>query len=282
MIFLVLYDQRGQCQRVATATTRAIAAQFLAAGFVEVDEAEYRRCAELVSTATLDDLVTIGIAASLLSNILSNTRVARQFYEPNRNALSRIQSALDTEMQSVTQEYLSGNISIDQWQRRMQDNINAGNTASRVVAVNGQGNLTADDIRAIERANETQARFLNRFRREIEADGRTLTDNQILARARQYSRSNTPVFESGYSSRVLGITLPYQPSVLTCCGIYCRCHWQIVQVGANDFDCLWQLGSAEHCKTCINRNRVLKPLQVRNGIIQTFNPSGLEDTPYSC
>jgi hypothetical protein len=283
MIYLILYDQRGQCQRVASVATRSQAQVFLDAGFVEGSRQEYNHCAAFVEPANRSDLAAIGIAGSLLSAIANRVeRALLGIYEPDRPALATIQNELDRRMATITQDYLAGAINLDQWQRQMQDNINAGNTAGRILGVNGQQNMTQADIQAIERANETQAQFLNRFRRELEAGNGSLSDNQIIARARQYSRSNTSLFENGYTFAVLGLQLPYQPTVLSCCGIYCKCHWVIAHLGGNNFDCTWTLGLAEHCPTCLAREAALNPLQIRNGVIQPFNPSGLEDTPYEC
>jgi hypothetical protein len=149
--------------------------------------------------------------------------------------------------------------------------------------VNGQNNLIASDLQAIERANEVQGRFLARFRRELESGQLGVSDNQIVARARQYAQSNGSLFEDGYTFAVTGVRLPYQPKVLTCCGIYCHCGWNIVYLeGQGNIDCFWKLGIAEHCRTCVRRSTVLAPLQIRNGIMQPFNPVGLTDTPYEC
>ena len=87
MIFLALYDQRGQCQRVAQATPDNAQA-FLDAGFIEVSQDEYERCAQLVPIATQADLGNLQTATALLSRI--DQQATRQIISVQTDTLSLI------------------------------------------------------------------------------------------------------------------------------------------------------------------------------------------------
>ena len=273
--FLVLYDRRGQCQRVAIAENEADLLAFESAGFVIVSHSEYDRCAGLAATAERDTLPTLVAAAGILVAANAATAPVAMLTVPaNRTTLNNLQATLDTRLQTTTQRYLSGNISISQWNRQMTDIVNQGNIAARQVAVGGVRNLTRVDIRAIERANEVQAQFLNRFRRELEAGN--LSDKQAIARARMYKGSTTPVFEDGRTAAMGLPPLPAQPAVRTSCHSNCLCHWDINPLdGLGNWDCWWVLARAEHCEQCLNREAAFSPLQIRNGIIQPFNAIGI-------
>lgn len=274
--FLALYDRRGQCQYVAVATTTADLQAYLEAGFVEVDESEYNRCAALTRRIRITDLPLILAAADVLRQILTRPRSQPPQVDPDqqRRILRQIQGRLDSEFQAITDEFLAENLTAEQWQRRMMDTVNSGNIAVRQVAVGGAGNLSQGDIRAIERANETQAQYLNRFRRDLEAG--QLSEAQARARARLYASSGTPLFEEGRSAAMGLPTLPAYPALRTDCTIRCRCHWSFGRLpGRGNWNCYWILGDADHCDTCIAREAAFDPLRIRNGIIQPFNPSGI-------
>jgi hypothetical protein len=128
-------------------------------------------------------------------------------------------------------------------------------------------------VQAIERANEVQISYLNGFRRAIVG----MTAAGVIARAALYAGAITGLFYATVS-RVLGLPdLPAQPGVLTSCLTHCHCRWDIVTLAGNgNWDCYWIIDRAvENCPECIRRSEEFNPLQIRNGIIQPFNPIGI-------
>jgi hypothetical protein len=275
--FFALFDQRGQAQRIAQTASASDARQFEGAGFTEIDEATFDSLVDLVPIATVGSLGLLTAAATALTNILDNTgarREQRRQVRMNRGMLSRLRDATEADLDAITQEYLDGRINIRQWQRRMQDRINSANFASRIASKSGLQDMTQADLQAVERANATQARYLAKFRRELEAG--QLTDAQARARARMYKGTVTPVYEEGLTDAVGLPTLPAYPAVRTECKSNCKCQWDIQpRPGNGNWDCYWRLAPAEHCPTCLARRRAFNPLRIRGGVIQPYNPTGI-------
>lgn len=274
---LGLYDRRGQLQRVALARGDDEYQQYIDAGFVEISESEYNRGTAIAEPVKTRDLALLATAGALLNTIQSQEAQGARLpanYQPPREMLKTVQTNADAELRTITQDYLDGRISIDQWQRRMTDTINQSNLAGRALSVNGTDNLTRADLRAVERANETQAQYLAAFRRELEAGN--LSNAQALARSSLYSTSSTPIFENGYTEAIGLPPLPATPGVGSACRSNCLCSWRIEPLEGNgNWDCYWVLSKAEHCQNCIARSFSFNPLQIRNGIIQPYNPTGL-------
>lgn len=275
MTFLVFYDQRGQAQRVAIASNEADVARYLDAGFVTVTQSEYNRAALLVPVATADELPSLIAATALLAQIQNQQRQLATLQTADTAALERLQSRLREEYRRITTDFTNGTISIEQWYRQMADLSNRANIAGSALAVGGVENLTAADLQAIERANETQLAYLNRFRRELTG----LSVAIAIARAALYAGAISALYWLVFTQAMGLPTLPAQPGVLTSCTSQCKCHWGIKKLDGNgNWDCYWRLGEAEHCRECVQREEVFNPLQIRNGIIQVFNPTGIYTT----
>lgn len=268
MNYLVLYDQRGQCQRVATPDDNELQA-FLDAGFQVVSQEEYNRCAALVPKANIEDLSQLTVAARLLQQL--GNQLKRPAPPVNTQALDRLQSRQREQLRGITQNYLDKKINQEQWFRQMTDKVNQGNVASSALAVGGIDNLTQQEIQRIERDNEIQSQYLVKFRRELDAQ----SEAQALNRSQLYAGAMTPRYWTAHTAS-MGLTLPAMPGVRTSCGSNCKCNWDIRQLPGNgNWDCYWRLSAVEHCDECRQRQRVFSPLKIRNGILQAFNPGGI-------
>ncbi len=271
MIYLVLYDQRGQCQRVARVNSREQASAYISIGFVEVDSDEYERCALIVPEATQAELNNLQTATALLTRIGSTT--AQRIIVPasNTQALDRLIERQRTKLQSITDRYLDTRINERQWFRQIVNAINAGNIAASALAVGGIDNLSQDDQQAIERENERQIAYLNRFRRNLSI----LSPAEIRNRSGLYAGAITTRYWTAHT-RAQGLVLPAMPGVRTSCHSNCKCNWDIRKLsGDGNWDCYWRISAVESCPECLQRQRVFNPLQVRNFIVQPFNPSGI-------
>ena len=274
MIFLVLYDPRGQCQRVARVASRRVAGQFEALGFVEVDRQEFNRCALLAEEVNAGDLLRIGQAQQLLAQASVNV-ATRVNVEADTVRLERLRNRVEDKLQGITQAFINGEIVIETWYRQMLDAINGGNLAATVLAKGGYNNLDSVDLLEVERDNATQLSFLNRFRRVLTE----LSPAQSVARARSYSNSTTARYWTAHT-RALGLPrLPAMPGVRTICGSNCKCNWNIIELpGLGNWNCQWRLSATESCDTCLVRQRTFDPLAVRNGVIVPFNPNGIYES----
>ena len=73
-----------------------------------------------------------------------------------------------------------------------------------------------------------------------------------------------------------GLILPAMPGVRTSCHSNCKCNWDIRKLeGEGNWDCHWRISAVESCDECLQRQRVFNPLQVRNFIVQPFDPGGI-------
>lgn len=272
MIFLVLYDQRGQCQRVASTDNANIAQQFINAGFVEVTEAEYQRCAELVDGATLADLPRLQQARQFLQSVGGTTTATRVNVQTNEEALTRLRQQQANRLSQITVDYLASEISQARWFRLMTDAIVRGNTAATGIAIGGLVNLTRELQQDIERDNEIQLGYLSKFRREL--DG--LSNKQAIQRSSLYAGAITSRYWTAHT-RALGLPqLPAMPGVRTSCMSNCKCNWNIIPLpGEGNWDCQWRVSAVEHCEECLRRQDIFNPLEIRNGVIQPFNPNGI-------
>lgn len=270
--YLVFYDPRGQAQRVAIATNEADREAYLEAGFTAVSQAEYNRAALLVPAITVNELPTLLAATSLLQQIMQRERQLAQLQPVDKDRLDRLQAQLRLEYQRLTTDFTDGTISLEQWYRQMADLSNRANIAASGLAVGGIDNLTATDVQTIERANETQLAYLNRFRREITGISAAIA----IARAALYAGAITALYWLVFTQAAGLPPLPAMPGVLTSCLTNCKCSWDIQTLAGNgNYDAHWRTSALESCPQCLRREREFNPLQIRNGIIQPFNPVGI-------
>ena len=271
MIFLVLYDQRGQCQRVAQTNNANVAQQFLNAGFIEVPEAEYQRCAELVDGATLADLPRLQQARQFLQNV-GGTPTTQLRVQTNVDALERLRRQQANRLSQITVDYLAAEMSQARWFRLMTDTVTQGNIAATGIAIGGLVNLSLSHQQEIERDNEIQLGYLSKFRRELDE----LSPKVAIQRSSLYAGATTVRYWRAHSKALGMPPLPAIPGVSTSCMSNCKCNWNFIQLpGEGNWDCQWRVSAVEHCDECLRRQRVFNPLEIRNGVVQPFNPNGI-------
>jgi len=270
MHFLVFYDQRGRCQRVAQTRSDSELQAFLDAGFIEVDEEEFNRCAALVQETRFRDLTTTVVALGVLATTLSRT--ASSDVSSNRNMLINGQRQFDNTVSTLSSRVANGDITPDEWfQDFMQANRRVQLQAASA-SVGGRDNLGSQQITIAEARLREQRRFAIGFRDQlqevVDSEDLELNENAINARSRMYGQSSSATFEVG-SQVAIGIPiLPVQPGVRTDCLTNCKCRWDKRKLeGVGNWDCFWRLTPAEHCDTCIARARAFNPLRIRNGRI---------------
>ena len=225
MIFLALYDERGQCQRIARTNNRSDANQFLTAGFVEVSREEYERCEAIAQPATIDELSRLQQARQLAQQI-RQAQPQRLQVQLNLDALERLRERQSDYYRDITQQRLDGDISPERWERLFIDRIIAGNTAATAIGKGGITTLNAEDVQLIERDNQTQLDYLNRYKRDFD----NLSPATALNRATLYSGAVTSRYWTAHT-RALGLPLlPAMPGVRTTCGSNCKCNWNIIEL----------------------------------------------------
>lgn len=274
MHFLVFYDQRGRCLRVAQANDRELQA-FLDAGFIEVAQAEYERCAALVPQTQFRDLAETIIELTALGTVVS--RATPRNVQSNRNMLLDGQREFNATISGLSRRVANGDISPDEWFQEFMGANRRVQLQAASASVGGRQNIGSQQIVVAEARLREQRRFALGFREQLQeiadSDVLVFNENAINARSQMYGQSSHATFEVGFQVGIGMPILPAQPGIRTDCLTNCKCRWIIRRLaGDGNFDCFWRLAPAEHCDTCLARARLFNPLQVRNGRI--LMPSG--------
>lgn len=273
-VYLVRYDRVGNCQYVAIATSEAQLERYLEAGFVEVEFEEYQRCERIAESVSIIDLGRIVAGFELLRNILAGGGGSQQApVNPDRDALEGLINNFQRTSRNRMQDYLKGDISLEEWYTLQSRHIVRSRLAARAAGVGGVQNLTQNDIRQAEIAARRELTYLAQFRDELAAG--SVSERQALARVGMYAGGNREQFERAHSDALGLPRLPAYPGVRTDCRKNCKCSWRIVRLGNGDFDCFWQRSPVDSCDTCKTRERAFNPLQVRGGAIQPFATVGI-------
>lgn len=156
----------------------------------------------------------------------------------------------------------------DQWYSKMIEAIRDMYTRA-FLGGSGKSDLSSDTDRdRIESRVLGQLTFLDRFLSDIRS-GRYQTAPALgRSRASMYAESAKALWWEGKTSH-LPVPLPAMPGDgTTQCITRCKCQWEIVPLGEENYDCYWRLGPNEdHCQTCLARSRRWSPLRIRDGTL---------------
>jgi hypothetical protein len=274
-----LTDERGRYQRLGLARNDTEAEQFLQAGFIEIAKDVYDRLVEFVQSIDINGLDLFLSALTLLGALRTRQANVRRLQDlvQNREAFTRAGQAFRTEATRLAEQLANRTITLDEWYQGMAQRIRQNQLSARIAGV-GTNNLSQADLQAVQAKTESELRYLQRFRTELQAQldaGQELNPNAIGARARQYAGASAEQFEIGIQEALGMPLLPVQPGVRTECMTNCKCAWRIVELnGAGNWDCFWDRNATDSCETCIARERTFNPLRIRQGIIQPFVVQG--------
>jgi hypothetical protein len=97
----------------------------------------------------------------------------------------------------------------------------------------------------------------------------TYSEGQIANYNRNFVNGSRTAYERANAEAYGLPPLPQYPGDgQTDCNKGCRCSLRIYTLPGNgNFDVVWRLGDAEHCKDCIRLSRDWSPLRIRNGVI---------------
>ena len=173
--------------------------------------------------------------------------------------LRRIIAAATTALESRLGE--AG--AVDAWQSTVTDAIGRYSLAAMMTG-SGAEELRPDQLKAVKKAVEVQADFLDTFALEIQ--GAAAWQAGWNARAEMYASSIKAPYWQG---KVKMLPLPAMPGDgSTQCLTNCGCAWDIQQLdGDGNYDCTWVRGKNDSCQTCIARAGRWAPLRIREGAI---------------
>lgn len=276
MRYFVLYNDANRTQRIAQTNSNSEAAQYISAGFTEVNQETYEALENRTPYADLATLSLLVSATSVLAQIASIPRNQQPITAlPDASAtIERLEATFRNSAATITRNYFADNIDSQAWYEAMARSVRSNNLAARAASVGGFENLSLQDIRAVENNIDSELRFLNRFRRDLDAGN--LSEAQAVVRAQKYAGTVVPTYEQGRQDAIGLPPLPTQPKVQTQCQRNCKCSWRIIPLAGNgNFDCYWDRSPVDSCDTCRARERAFNPLQVRNGIIQPYSTVGI-------
>lgn len=171
-------------------------------------------------------------------------------------------------MRKLVEALLLGRLILGAWRQQMRAEITRLHFAIAIIAGGDLDNDPELRRRVLLEVSQ-QMRYLERWVMQLNAQ--ILPDANVetlVYRAGLYATAARQTFFLGYT-RALGLPfMPFYPKERTACKVGCKCGWRIVQLdGRGNFNCFWQLGIAEHCSTCLARERRCSPLKVRGGQI---------------
>jgi len=172
--------------------------------------------------------------------------------------IARLRGVLGAATDTLEMLYPRG---VDAWEGAVGTALTQYHLAA-YVAGSGESTPSPAARTAVRRDIATQLAFLRRFGVTIRENA--TWDKGWKARAQSYADAIQVPYWRG---RTKMLPLPAMPGEGSQCITHCQCTWEIVTVdeAANDYDCYWRLGAAEHCQTCEQRAATWAPLEIRGG-----------------
>lgn len=195
--------------------------------------------------------------------------------DPMKNADDRrryanaLRLASEQRMEALTQQLVDGQISLQDWQLAMREELRR---SALEQFVTGKGGLATEvntsDYLALGPELRRQYKYLARFARVIDAasqQGKPLTF--AVERSKLYARSTQAIFWKS----AIPVQLPQYPrDGQTVCRGNCKCRLRIQYEYDEDGRQVavlvwWQLSPAEHCEDCLDLARSWNPLRLETG-----------------
>lgn len=159
---------------------------------------------------------------------------------------------------SLYDELKAGNITLDEWSLRMQQELKSLHVTSAIIGKGGDvSKMTQADYGWVGAKCRWQYVYLNRLTFDMWRNN--AFPSNMVRRIQMYGEAAYNVLE-----HFIGIaggypTLPYEPGDgSTACLSGCRCHWVVQKVKTSGGKLIgwrvsWRLTDAEHCEDCLDR-----------------------------
>lgn len=165
----------------------------------------------------------------------------------------------------------SGSLTVPQWRAQMALEIRNLHFSAAVAGAGGFGNLSADDLARVEQVTQEQLIYLNRWAQQLagySVDDLLNEKDYMQVRAAMYGGASNASYSKALIKAAGVPDLPFYPAENTECRNNCKCSWDIRPLETQgEFDCYWRRSPVDSCKTCVYRERVASPLEVRQGVI---------------
>lgn len=189
-------------------------------------------------------------------------------------ALERYQKSFKQQMLRLKDQLTSGTITYAIWRARVETELRALHLFAAQLAVGGIDKLTPQDKDRLELIVDKQLAYFRAFA----AQEQPPSPSKIpLSRLNLYAGSGRSTYYRFYADSLGLPELPAYPADgSTLCVANDLCDWIFVKLdGDGNWNCFWTLRTDEHCPTCLKRAVIWNPLQVRAGIVQPFDATGL-------
>ena len=171
------------------------------------------------------------------------------------------------EYRQIQDRLLDGSITVEQWYENMERAVSRRLVEDLAWGI-GKPPSELDDteLGRLRPIVNHQLSHLRNWRDQLMELPEGQMPNAHISRIDQYGVATAIAYRLG---RTIDWPLPAMPGEGSICRIYCKCKWRVdvLDAEAGDADAYWDLGATEHCATCITRNGVWNPLQIRGGEI---------------
>lgn len=187
--------------------------------------------------------------------------------DDQRRYANALRLASEKRMEALSQRLADGEITLQDWQLAMREELRRTALEQFVVGKGGAmpETLNPADYLALGPALRQQYKYLARFATAIDAASQQGKSLQfVVQRSKLYARSSQAVFWQS----AIPVTLPQYPrDGGTACKSNCKC--RLRHQYENDADgnpvavlVYWKLSAAEHCEDCLALARSWNPLRV--------------------
>lgn len=177
------------------------------------------------------------------------------------DSLERLLNLLSTEVADFTLELEEQGLTVDQWQRNLEQSLTRYHLAA-YMAGQGSERLTPQGTATVQALVTAQLEFLDNFAVVIKSGDEW--QRSWNARAAMYAESIKVPYWRGATKM---LPLPAMPCEGTQCRTRCRCLWDVQELDAEagDYNAYWIRGSGDSCQSCVSRAADWAPIRIRGG-----------------
>lgn len=173
-------------------------------------------------------------------------------------ALDAIETLYNESAGRLNEKLVEGSIGVDSWLEAMRKEVSAGHVSAYVAGRSGAwSSISFSEWGRTGARIKRQFQFLKGFADEIRRKG-------VDAFSLDYLNNRTGLYGSNMRESLEAGNLQdrgVDPSILpampgdgtTKCLVRCKCRWTVRGAGRDRYLISWRLGSAEHCRTCLDR-----------------------------
>lgn len=198
-----------------------------------------------------------------------------QSADDRRRYANALRLASERRMAALTQQLIDGQISLQDWQLAMREELRRSALEQYITGKGGDPtHIQATDYLALGPELRSQYQYLSKFAQAIDAtaqQGKPL--GFAVQRAKLYAKSTQAIFWKS----AIPVRLPQYPrDGQTACRGNCKCRLRLQYEYGEDGAVVatlvwWQLAPAEHCEDCLTLARTWNPLRLATAGTQESN-----------